>query len=177
MDENTIINEQIPGKSGENREQVEQKPDVSEYKVGPGRPPLHTRFTSNQQKGEGQNPNTEKHKKTKADKRETREFLKQLTKMKYTFPAASAVRKQLVDAFGQKVLKLTGIELIALQQYQKAILMGDTQAAKFIFENTYGPVKQILEHQGKDGGPIETATTITQVIIENPHADEPNQQQ
>lgn len=149
--------EQKAADSGNNREK--------QYEVGYSKPPVTFQFSKDNQ------PDPEKQKKTKAEKRQSREFLKELTGMPYNFQDGGKMKAQLVEAYGDKVLKLKAIELVVLVQYHKAILGGDSRAAEFIMSHTYGPAKQIMEHQGKDGGPIQTQneTIITQVIIENPH--------
>ncbi len=171
----------MEGESGDiKKTETEVKPDEKRektndlktsgagYSVGKNKPPVHTQFSSTNQ------PDPKKQRETKRKKRETREFLKVLINMDYKFPDESKVAKQLEASFGRRVRSLSAVELIALQQFQKAILTGDTRAAEFVFNNAYGPVKQIMEHSGLNGGPIETKATVTKVIIENPHAKKDN---
>lgn len=137
---------------GENMEQVGDvgsqpgKNENSGYKVGKNNPPIHTRF------GNRPPPDVNKQKETKKKNRYTRDRIKALMDLPYNFPPNSQLRGQLVQAFGEKVVrKLTGMEVAALMQINKAILKGDTQSFRELNNQAYGLPKQITELQGLDG--------------------------
>lgn len=133
--------------------------------------PPGKKFTSDNQ------PDPSKQKATKAKKRFTRQLMADLIEQKYKFGPDSAVKKQLVEAFGPKAASLTAAEIMVLKQVQKAILKADTPAFKAIMDQTIGLPKQALEHSGPDGQPIQTegVTKITRVVIMHPATPKPNQ--
>lgn len=99
-------------------------------------PPEEKRFSSEHQPSGKAKSNGWKRKKFK------RELLQEMLDLKYTFPANSKVRQQLVDAFGDGVLKLTLGQIMSLQQAQKAILQGDSSAYTTIMNQLYGQPQQ-----------------------------------
>ena len=133
--------------------------------VGPGKPPKDKQFSStNQPKDPNKSALTRKRKKFARDLiRDT------LMNLSYKFGEESKVREQLRKAFGDSVDNLTAAEIMTLQQIQKAVLQGDTQAYNAVMNQAFGMPKAINELTGPNGGPIETVQKITKVIIENPH--------
>lgn len=148
----------------EKKETVAGEEAGQEYKVGPGRPPLHTQF------GKRPQPDPKKSWETRRKKMALRDKMKEMLDMPYNWDANSQVKKQLETAFGKRIYKMTVGEVMALQTMQKAILRGDSKAMNDFLNQAYGMPKQINEHSGINGGPIQQAVTTTQVVINNPHA-------
>ncbi len=58
--------------------------------------------------------------------------------------------------------KGAAIRKVLEEQYKKAE-RGDSRAAEIILGYAFGKPKQITEHTGKDGGPIETKTLVIEI--------------
>lgn len=131
--------------------------------AGFGKPPKKFQFTSTYQ------PGRNKAKETFKRKRDVREVMKELLKTQYFFTEHNERLKELLEkAFGKKKInRMTAVELMLLQQINKAILKGDTQAFNSILNQTYGMPKQIQEVTGKDGAPLERATVIHVQSVDN----------
>jgi hypothetical protein len=165
------------GESGQNTQDHGDNTGKGSYEIGKGKPPqteasVATRFGTST----GNKPDQVKSAITRKIKKEGRERLREMLSMKYKFTDDSKVRLQLVNAFGRGVLRLTVWEIVQLQQFQKAILAGDSTAAAYISNQAFGLLKQTMEHSGPNGNPIETVATTKRVIIQNPHLNQGNNQ-
>lgn len=77
--------------------------------------------------------------------------LAELLGMQYKFIPNSQIKKQLIAAFGQDVLKMNVGQVMGLQQAQKAILKGDTFAFTQLMNQALGLPTISAEITGKDG--------------------------
>ncbi len=168
-DQNLEKQPDLPVSPGENTGNTGE--NSGEYKVGPYNPPLQTRF------GTRPPPDPEKQKKTKARKKFERELFHELLLMKYNFEENSAIKKQLVDTFGPKVLKMPAGAIAYLRTIQKAISKPGANDLAQLFNQALGLPKQAMEHSGPGGAPIETSNVqrITKVIITRRTPPETNQ--
>lgn len=123
--------------SGKSREDL--------YEVGKNKPPKATQFSATNQ------PDPEKQKETWKKKRFTRDLIKEMLQMKYKFTADSQVKQQLVNAYGEEVLDLSIGQIMTLQQMQKAILKGDTQAYSIVIDQALGKQVQAVQNVDADG--------------------------
>lgn len=150
--------------SEENKIEDTGKDRVSFYR----KPPIEHRFSSTNQ------PDPAKQSATKQKRKFTRETMKGLLNMRYALKDESEIKRQLIAAYGEEAVKrMTAMEIATIVQIHKAIKLGDTRAFNAIMVNTFGQPKQITELSGLNGGPIQSAQTITQVIINNPHKKVP----
>jgi len=117
--------------------------------VGKNRPPKDKQFSSTNQ------PDPEKQKATKAKKRVIKETIRALLETQYKFAPDSQLKKQMVAAFGADVLKKPILEVMALQQVQKAILKGDTQAFTALLDRVDGRPVQAIAETDPDGNELE----------------------
>jgi len=142
-----------------------------EYKVGPYKPPIQTRF------GNRPAPDPAKQKATKARKKFERQIFHDLLLMKYNFEENSPIKKQLVEIFGPKVLKMSAGQIAYLRAIQKAVSKPGANDVAQLINQACGQPKQALEHSGPDGSPIETHNVqrITKVIITRRPPQETNQ--
>lgn len=103
-------------------------------------------------------------------KKASREALRDILNLKYTFSDPKA-KEELENAFGKRAVKnANAYEIAAMKQLLVSIRKSNSQAFTGLSNQAFGLPKQALEHTGAGGGPIATAqTVITQVIVENPH--------
>lgn len=74
-----------------------------------------------------------------------RDAIRELLNLPYKFVPDSPIKKQLVSAFGNAILQMPVGEVMGLQQIQKAILKGDSQAFTAIMNQAFGMPKQEVE--------------------------------
>lgn len=108
-------------------------------------PPKGVRFTKDNQ------PSGEKKSEGKKKRKFTRELMKEMLNMKYKFAEDSALKKQLVAAFGNDILDKPIGEVMTLMQMQKAVLKGDTAAFNSIIDQAFGRPAQAIINTDEDG--------------------------
>lgn len=111
-------------------------------------PPIGKRFTKEDQ------PSGKAKSDGKKKAKFTRSVLKEMLNMNYTFAEDSQLKKQLVQAFGPDVLKLSVAEMMSLMQMQKAMLKGDTAAYNAVMDQSLGRPAQSIIQTDEDGNAI-----------------------
>lgn len=141
-----------------------------EYEVGNCKPPVQHQFTKEKQ------PPTENKKRGKDKKKFERESILELLSMPHKLKEASTARQQLVEAYGPKVLKLSGGQLWVLRAIQKGILTGSGKELPQFLNQALGMPKQKLEHSGPDGEPIpiNQTTVVTKTLMIKPPTQNPH---
>jgi len=90
-------------------------------------------------------PGAKKSAATRKAQADMRKGLRALLNSKYKFKDGSALYQQLVTAFGPDVKNRSAVELMILQQLQKAIMQGDTYAFSTVMNQLLGMPKQEIE--------------------------------
>lgn len=117
--------------------------------VGPCNPPKDKRFSSSNQPAPG------RIKAGKAKVKFTRELLKQMLSMPYKFAADSQIKQQLIKAYGPTIENMSVAEVMSLQQMQKAVLKGDTQAFSTLMDQALGRPVQAVAQTDTDGNNVK----------------------
>jgi hypothetical protein len=99
-------------------------------------------------------PSSDAKKKGWAKKKFERDLLKDMLNLPYKFLPDSKVKQQLKEAFGPYITNMTVGQVMALQQFQKAILKGDTYAFATLMNQVFGMPNQKLEASAPDGKPL-----------------------
>lgn len=74
-----------------------------------------------------------------------RQMIADMLGLQYKFTPDSQIKKQLVAAFGPEILEMTVGEVMTLQQFQKAVLRGDSTAFGTVMNQAFGMPKQEVE--------------------------------
>lgn len=117
--------------------------------VGPGKPPADKQFSKENQ------PDPALKKAGHQRKRMIKDVINALLDGKYKFADDSQIKKQLIAAYGLEVLDKSAFEIMTLQQVQKAILKGDTQAFSALLDRVDGRPVQAIAPTDPDGNELE----------------------
>lgn len=117
--------------------------------VGPKKPPKDKQFSKENQPTGKQK--SDGHKKRQAIK----EMIRMMFENKYKFSDDSQLKKQMITAFGPEVADKTILEIMTLQQVQKAILKGDTQAFIALLDRVDGRPVQAIAETDADGNELD----------------------